>query len=80
MCAIKWNIQTAAIVCHQLGYGNPVQIFTVSSYVVDSPVNTILLNCTGKEETVDACKKRMNLLDYFNHNFKKLIRPAYTWL
>ena len=80
VCGINWNIQTAAIVCHQLGYGDPVQFFTVSSNVVNVPANTILLNCTGKEETVDACKKRMYLLDNFNHNFKKLVRPTYTWL
>ena len=70
VCGANFHIQDAAIVCHQLGYGDPVDIFSRGrrlelGYMEELPQ----FNCTGTEKTVSECSTGWYML-------KLVMKPA----
>jgi hypothetical protein len=65
ICAAAWNIQSAAVVCRQLGYGNPVEFFHIPKYMLDvASQETLVTNCTGKEKTLEECVRSMCIKNF----------------
>lgn len=65
LCGFNWNIQTAAVVCHELGYGDPIRIFSLRRYVLSFNIGKIQkVNCSGTEKTISECTKSMYFIKY----------------
>ena len=60
VCAYGFSIKAAAVVCHQLGLGDPVKFSSVSKFVMRHPYEKIRkFNCTGTEYELGDCVTSM---------------------
>ncbi|XP_028406851.1 uncharacterized protein LOC114529293 [Dendronephthya gigantea] len=57
VCGINWDLRTAALACRDLGYGDPIKVYSWG-YYLDSymPIDHLkVLNCSGEEKTLRDC-------------------------
>lgn len=57
VCGNFWDSNAATVLCHQLGFGPPKDVFATARY---GPVNQAYLDvvpvCSGSEASLDSCK------------------------
>ena len=57
VCSRGFNMKAAAVVCHHLGYGDPVSFFSRFLDYRLGMSEMIAFNCTGNEASFEQCSK-----------------------
>lgn len=56
VCGAFWDIKNAAVVCRQLGYGDPIRMYTRFSFLISVPIAQKSFHCTGLEQDFFKCR------------------------
>lgn len=58
VCSTNWDVQSAAVACHELGYGDPINIFRSEKNTWRDKVEIKpKLGCNGTERKLSQCRR-----------------------